>query len=112
MKRVIMALLTVACAVIVSAPASHADAGATGGASATTAKARYWPERKAERRVMRRFSDVESAWCIGSGYNYRIRWDGTELFTQFYCSGYLTDGMEYEILVYPTGRKSFKWHYY
>jgi hypothetical protein len=112
MKRWLMTLIVIACAAASVAPANAANADGTRAASATKAKARYWSEHKAERRVMHRFSDVESAWCIGSGYNYRVRWDGTELFTQFYCFGYLTDGSDYDIHVYPTGRKSFRWFDY
>ncbi|HEY6776876.1 MAG TPA: hypothetical protein VI122_10225 [Thermoleophilaceae bacterium] len=112
MKRGLMTLIAVSCAAASVAPASLANADTTRVASATTAKAWYWSEHEARRRVMRRFSDVESASCIGSGYNYRVRRDGTKLFTQFYCFGYLTDGTDYDIHVYPTGRKSFRWFDY
>jgi hypothetical protein len=116
MKRGMVTLIAIACGVTAVPPANAASAATSAAGSpetsATTAGSWYWSERKAERRVKGRFGDVKSAWCIGAGYNYRFRSDGTEVFTQFYCSGYLTDGSDYDIHVYPTGRKSFRWYDY
>src|SRR5687767_1765877 len=64
----------------------------------------YWTERKAEVKVNQRFSDVQSVDCLGSGYNWRYNRYGQEIFTAFFCSGSLTDGSEYQITVYTTGR--------
>jgi hypothetical protein len=87
-----------------------------GSVETPTAEARikkwYWTERKAERRVVRHFSDVQSASCIGSGYNWKYNQYGQEVFTAFYCSGDLTDGTGYEITIYTTGNKKFKWYLY
>lgn len=71
----------------------------------------YWTERKAERRVAQHFADVETVDCLGFGYNWRVR-RGIEYYTAFYCSGELTDYSPYEITVYTTGRRSFRWYEY
>jgi hypothetical protein len=112
MKHALVTLIALAAVTAPQVAADPARADSAQAKDAAKTKAWYWSERKAERRVMRRFSDVESASCIGSGYNYRVRWDGTEVFMQFYCSGTLSDGSDYDIHVYPTGRRSFRWFDY
>lgn len=85
--------------------------GVAGSADARPLKKSYWTERKAERRVLHRFSDVRSVDCIGFGYNWRIR-RGTEYYTAFYCDGELTDFGTFAITIYTTGKYSFRWYPY
>jgi hypothetical protein len=91
-------------------------AGAVGLGSPSQADAAmkkwFWTEQKAEKRVKYRFSDVRSADCIGFGYNWRYNRYGQEVYTAFYCSGSLTDGSEYQITIYTTGKYRFKWYRY
>ena len=81
----------------------------TGLATASDAEARrwYWTEGKAEKRLKQKYR-VRSAWCTGSGHNWRII-RGREYFTQFYCSGRTRLGDSYGLTLYPKGRRSFRW---
>ena len=87
-------------------------AGPMAGSAHAQMKKWYWTERKAELRVKRYFSDVRSADCTGFGYNWRYNRYGQEIFTAFYCSGSVTDGSEYQITIYTTGKNRFKWFPY
>jgi len=70
----------------------------------------YWSERKADRRVLHSYSDVESCDCIGWG-PVRKRRGGTARYNHFSCSMVLDDGTGILPTLVVLGRKKARMLY-
>ena len=96
----------VAAAVAVGALAAISPAAA----DAHDSNGWYWTERKADRRVMKSYSDISSCDCIGWGPTKTSR-RGVVRYSHFSCSMVLEDGTWVLPTLEVLGRKKARMRY-